>query len=162
MGSVLIDLGKQSAFYGKNNWKSFYGADYTRQETIAHHHGDVQQYIISKTVLDADVFISVPKLKVHKKVGVTLNAKGLVGIVTNKNCLVHYTLGTPERGGDQFPPNLLLGREEFLVKSQRFLYDTLLSKKNPLLDKVYHVIAMAYKKIVQPALGVQPGAYPRW
>jgi uncharacterized protein (DUF362 family) len=157
MGSVLIDLSKQSAFHGKDNWKSFYGADYTRQETIAHHQGEVQQYVVSKTALDADVFISVPKLKVHKKVGVTLNAKGLVGIVTNKNCLVHYTLGTPEKGGDQFPPNLLLGREEFLVKSQRLLYDALLSKRDPFLDKVYHVIARAYKKILQPARwGVSP------
>lgn len=149
-GSALINLGKQSAFHGKNNWNLFYGADYTRQETIAHHHGDVQEYIISKTILDADVFISVPKLKVHKKVGVTLNAKGLVGIVTNKNCLVHYTLGTPDKGGDQFPANLLLGREKFLVRSQRFLYDALLSRKNPLLDQIYHVIAMSYRKFIGP------------
>ena len=60
----------------------------------------VHEYSISRTVLDADVVISIPKLKVHKKVGVTLNLKGLVGINTNKNYLVHYRVGTPSEGGE--------------------------------------------------------------
>lgn len=34
---------------------------------------------------DADVYISIPKLKTHQKVGVTLNLKGLVGSISNKN-----------------------------------------------------------------------------
>ncbi|HMK36310.1 MAG TPA: DUF362 domain-containing protein [Desulfomonilaceae bacterium] len=149
-GSVQVDLGKDSAFYGTRNWRAFYGADYCRDETQSHHHDEIHRYIIAKTVLDADVFISVPKLKVHKKVGATLNAKGLVGITTNKNCLVHYTLGTPETGGDQFPPNMLTGGEKMLVRAQRFLYDALLSKKSPLLDMLYHFIAKTYKTVVQP------------
>lgn len=61
------------------------------------------------------VFISVPKLKVHKKVRVILNTTGLVGINTNKNYLIHYTLGTPEEGGDQFPSKVLSLREELIV-----------------------------------------------
>lgn len=58
---------------------------------------------LSNTILNADVFISVPKLKTHHKVGVTLNVKGLVGInAKNKNYLVHWKIGTPALGGDEF------------------------------------------------------------
>ena len=103
VGSVLVNLGKESLFYGLENSEKVYGADYNRGECIKHHQNDKQEYLISKTILSADVIISVPKLKVHKKVGVTLNMKGLVGITTNKNYLVHYKLGTPSEGGDQFP-----------------------------------------------------------
>jgi hypothetical protein len=49
------------------------------------------------------VYISVPKLKTHHKVGTTLNIKGLVGINSNKNYLVHWRIGFPGMGGDEFP-----------------------------------------------------------
>jgi len=53
--------------------------------------------------MDADVFINLPKLKTHKKVGLTCALKNLVGINANKNWLPHHTEGTPDQGGDQFP-----------------------------------------------------------
>lgn len=77
--------------------------------------------MVSKTILSADVIMSVPKLKVHKKVGVTLNTKHLVDTNTNKTYLVHYTLGTPREGGDQLPPSLLSRTEGMKVKMKRFL-----------------------------------------
>jgi hypothetical protein len=59
--------------------------------------------MISRTALESDVFVNLPKLKTHKKVGVTLNLKNLVGINGNKNWLPHYAVGSPEENGDQFP-----------------------------------------------------------
>jgi hypothetical protein len=53
--------------------------------------------------LDADVFINLPKLKTHKKVGVTISLKNLVGINGDKNYLPHFSMGTPAEGGDEFP-----------------------------------------------------------
>ncbi len=53
--------------------------------------------------MDADVLINIPKLKTHKKVGLTCALKNLVGINANKNWLPHHTEGTPDLGGDQFP-----------------------------------------------------------
>ena len=38
-----------------------------------------------------------PKLKTHKKCGVTISLKNLVGLNTNKNLLPHHSLGTPSR-----------------------------------------------------------------
>jgi hypothetical protein len=52
--------------------------------------------------LASDVVISVPKLKVHSKVGTTLNIKNMVGINTDKNHLAHYRVGPKTRGGDEF------------------------------------------------------------
>ncbi len=150
LGGVLVNLGKNSLFYGIDNFRNFYGADFNRDETILHHCGDVQEYLISKTILSADVIISIPKLKVHKKVGVTLNIKGLVGTVVNKNCLVHYTLGTPSMGGDQFPDDILNAKEAATVKLQRWVYDKFLAKKNPTLDTIYHIAQNFGKFFLKP------------
>lgn len=153
LGSAWVDLGRTSAFAGVASSAQFYGADYDRNETIALHHGDTHRYRISRTVLSADLLISVPKLKVHKKVGTTLNAKGLVGITTNKNCLVHYTLGTPGRGGDQFPDGLLTARERFVSAGMRWLFDRLLAKRSRLHDRAYQALASGYRAVVKPWLG---------
>ncbi len=150
-GSALVNLKEQSAFAAVSN-TNFYGADFNRDETISHHTGGRQEYQISKTILGADVLISVPKLKVHKKVGVTLNAKGFVGTVTNKNFLVHFTLGSSDKGGDQFPAHLLNKRGQAIVFVQRFLYDALLSKKSPLANKVFQAFYVPYRKLIKPLL----------
>lgn len=150
-GSALIDLGGKSAFNTVAN-TNFYGADYNRDETIAHHTQGRQEYMVSKTILGADVLISVPKLKVHKKVGATLNAKGLVGTITNKNYLVHYTLGSPEKGGDQYPPDIFRGKAKFIMKVQRFLSDALLSKKNKLGSRLFRLAYEPYRIFIKPIL----------
>jgi len=153
LGSLVVNLGEESNFFGVRNWNRLYGADFNRTETIKHHHGLTQEYSISRTVLTADVVVSVPKLKVHKKVGVTLNAKGLVGINTNKNYLVHYTLGSPEEGGDQFPSAMLSLKEKVIFKFRRVLYDVLLSKKTEAFDSVYMSLLKSYQKLLVPILG---------
>ncbi len=129
LGSLIVNLGRRSALYGKDHAEKLYGAVYHRDETIAHHHGEIHEYCVSRTVMEADVVISVPKLKVHKKVGVTLNAKGLVGICTNKNYLVHYTLTPPARGGDQYPDGLFTPMEEAIIRTERWMYDHLLAPR---------------------------------
>lgn len=101
LGYTMMDLKNDSELNGLNA-KQFYGADYNRKETITAHSNGHHQYLISNTILGADVIISMPKLKVHRKVGVTLNIKNMVGINGNKNYLVHYRVGTQSRGGDEF------------------------------------------------------------
>jgi uncharacterized protein (DUF362 family) len=139
-GSIKINLGKTSALYDHANQENLYGAVYDREETFRHHHGEDHIYELSRTIMDADVVISVPKLKVHKKVGVTLNAKGLVGTATNKNLIVHYTLGTPGRGGDQFPDGLLGPVENLLIRSERWMYDHFLATPSRPLEYLHRSI----------------------
>lgn len=148
LGSAVIDLGRESRFYGLPS-EDYFGADFDRDETIKHHHGEVHEYCVSKTVLSADVFISVPKMKVHKKVGVTLNLKGLVGINTNKNYLIHYRVGTPSTGGDQLPDNLP-GTDRMITKTQRWLFDHALAKQNRWGDTVYKSSQAVYRTIIKP------------
>ena len=50
----------------------------------------------------ADVVINLPKLKTHKKTGVTISLKNMVGINGYRNCLPHHTIGTPDASGDEF------------------------------------------------------------
>jgi uncharacterized protein (DUF362 family) len=103
-GTIAVDLGRDSLFSEiDGQGKRYYGAYYDVEETNSHHRDGKHQYCISRSPIAADVFISVPKLKTHKKCGLTVNLKGLVGINGNKNWLPHYIFGAPETGGDQFP-----------------------------------------------------------
>jgi len=149
-GSVRVDLGKGSVFVSHPHPERFYGAVYHRQETIQNHTNDRQEYEVSGTVLSADVLISVPKLKVHKKVGVTLNGKGLVGTCTNKNLLVHYSLGTPKDGGDQFPDGLLTPKEEGIIRFERWMYDNFLARRSVGYECIHRFLyGFLYLKILR-------------
>lgn len=103
-GSVLVDLKDKSAFATKPVPPlGYYGADYENEETTWAHSNGRNLYKVSRSIIEGDVFINLPKLKTHKKAGITVCMKNLVGINTYRNYLPHYAIGTPEQGGDQFP-----------------------------------------------------------
>lgn len=106
-GMVKVNLGRDSLLYGLDSTR-FRGVFDERDETIASHTGETQLYTYARSLYDADVYISIPKLKTHQKVGATLNLKGLVGTISNKNQLVHWQVGYPEIQGDEYP-----SREEY-------------------------------------------------
>ena len=102
-GYVKVDLGQHSAFYEiAHMCHLLYGSEYDTSEIRRHHTGGAHEYLISRTILDADCIINLPKLKTHKKTGITVCMKNLVGTNGNKNWLPHHRLGTPAQGGDQF------------------------------------------------------------
>lgn len=101
-GKVEVNLGKDSLLYGIDPSR-FRGVFDERDETIASHTGETQLYTFARSLYDADVYISIPKMKTHQKVGATLNLKGLVGTISNKNQLVHWQVGYPEIHGDEYP-----------------------------------------------------------
>lgn len=111
-GGFEVDLGARSRFANHSGTGRYYGATYDQAETNYHHSEGRHQYRISKTVAAADVFINLPKMKTHKKVGVTLCLKNLVGINTGRNWLPHHTDGDPTNGGDQFAEPTLRNRSE--------------------------------------------------
>jgi uncharacterized protein (DUF362 family) len=104
-GNVEVNLNDElSEFFGKiKSQRGFYGADYNLSETNKAHDGINNLYRVSKSVIEADVFINLPKLKTHKKAGITCCLKNLVGINTYKNYLPHHSEGDVKEGGDQFP-----------------------------------------------------------
>ena len=139
-GNIVVNLREKSALYNHPHPERFYGAVFDRQETIRHHSGERQEYEVARTVMNADVVISVPKMKVHKRSGVTLNIKGLVGICTNKNFLVHYILGEPRDGGDQIPDDFLSPKETKILKFERWMYDNFLSQRSIPLEMIHRMI----------------------
>ncbi|HZN55039.1 MAG TPA: DUF362 domain-containing protein [Candidatus Polarisedimenticolaceae bacterium] len=102
-GYVAFDLGEGSEFFGHRGEGRYYGADYVTSEVNAHHSGRRHEYLISGSAVAADVFINLPKLKTHKKAGITCSLKNLVGINGDKNWLPHHTVGDPTEGGDEVP-----------------------------------------------------------
>lgn len=150
LGNMLIDIGERSTLRDGVRTDKLYGAVYHRQELISQHTNGRHAYQVSRTIMSADVVISVPKLKVHKKVGVTLNAKGLVGITTNKNHLVHYTLTSPSKGGDQYPDGYLAPMEERLLKLERWMYDFFLAKRSKPLEYVHRSIYALHRIFLKP------------
>lgn len=112
LGATQVNLGAESEFATYTGCGRLYGASYDMEETNAHHRDSVQEYLLCRTPMEADVFINLPKLKTHKKVGLTCSLKNLVGINANKNWLPHHTEGTPDQGGDQFPSARLKARLE--------------------------------------------------
>ena len=103
-GNRLVDLGLRSAFHGSGlDPQRFRGADYDPGPTSRHHTDGRNEYLLSETVLSADLVVNLPKLKTHKKTGVTLALKNLVGINGDKNLLPHHSVGSPDQGGDEYP-----------------------------------------------------------
>jgi uncharacterized protein (DUF362 family) len=107
-GYRVVDLGRASFFEGSGlDPAKMRGADYDPSATGAQHSGGRNAYLLSETVLRADLVVNLPKLKTHKKTGVTLALKNLVGINGDKNWLPHHTIG---KGGDEFPGDALTDR----------------------------------------------------
>lgn len=100
-----IDLGPQSCFAQEPTLdpQRFRGADYDSSVTTQYHTNGRHAYLLSETVLSADLIINLPKLKTHKKTGITLSLKNMVGINGDKNRLPHHCVGSVRSGGDEFP-----------------------------------------------------------
>ncbi|MEE8475348.1 MAG: DUF362 domain-containing protein [Myxococcota bacterium] len=110
-GYRRVDLGDRSFFHGSGlDPRRFRGADYDPKPTAERHRDGHNEYLLSETVLAADLVVNVPKLKTHKKTGVTLALKNLVGINGDKNWLPHHCLGPVSRGGDEFPDGRWIDR----------------------------------------------------
>lgn len=102
---VFIDLGSKSILAQIPNVKTahFRLSDYDPRRTEEFHSQGCHVYVLNKHLLDADVVISLPKLKTHEKVGITCALKGCVGAIAHKDCLAHHRFGSPDIGGDEYP-----------------------------------------------------------
>jgi uncharacterized protein (DUF362 family) len=125
LGSTHAQLNEASEFVHFSGQGKLYGASYDMAETNIRHTGERHEYLLCRTPMEADVFINIPKLKTHKKVGITCGLKNLVGINANKNWLPHHTEGTPDMGGDQFPAATTKARLEhsWMGSAKRWLKD---------------------------------------
>ncbi len=104
LGYAVVNLGAASELEPLGADRSrFAVGDYDRDSTAKYHmSSERNEYLIPRTVLAADVVINVPKMKTHKKSGITCALKNLVGICGHKSYLPHFRTGLPRDGGDEF------------------------------------------------------------
>ena len=101
---VLMDLAQNSLLEPiTDDQGSFRVTCYDPRLMAKTHSSGRHQYLVARDVLDADVIINLPKLKTHKKAGVTCALKNLIGINGNKEYLPHHRVGGAEAGGDCYP-----------------------------------------------------------
>jgi uncharacterized protein (DUF362 family) len=102
-GYVAFDLADRSEFTSHGGAGHYYGADYDAGTVNAHHRDGRHEYLLAATPFHVDAVISVPKLKTHKKAGVTIGLKNLIGINGDKNWLPHHTENSAGASGDEHP-----------------------------------------------------------
>lgn len=108
---VLFNLGEDSLLEPlTDGTNSFRVTNYDPRLMAKTHSPGNHQYLVAREVIEADVVINLPKLKTHKKAGITNALKNLVGINGNKEFLPHHRLGGAADGGDCYPDSDLVKR----------------------------------------------------
>ncbi len=144
-GSTQVDLYDELSEFFRHvkSKKGYYGADSNISETNNAHNGHNNLYRVSKTVIECDLFINLPKLKTHKKSGITCCLKNLVGINTYRNFLPHCSLGLKEEGGDQF---FLSGTKQKIEGKLMPLVHQYI-RTSPALSRIFSPVMSLGKKI---------------
>jgi len=107
LGYVRVALGGSShlePITGKGT--RFSVNDYEPGLAACKHAPGCHEYLIAGSVLAADLFVNVPKLKTHSKAGMTVCLKNLIGINGDKGWIPHFRIGPPAGGGDEFPDEI--------------------------------------------------------
>jgi hypothetical protein len=98
-----IELGAQSHLEPISRQAGRFAVnDYSAAVTRSNHRPGSHRYLVSQSILEADLFINLPKWKTHQKSGITGALKNLVGINGDKACLPHFRRGAPKWGGDEY------------------------------------------------------------
>ena len=103
-GNTVVDLGMGSRLESLLAAGGRVGvSNYDCDTTTMHHCQGIHRYRIANSLLDCDVVINLPKWKTHVKTGVTGALKNFIGINCDKAYLPHFRVGSPRRGGDEYP-----------------------------------------------------------
>lgn len=114
---VLFDLGGESLLEPITVDGAFRVTMYDPSMMRRTHAPGRHQFLVAREILEADVVINLPKLKTHKKAGITCALKNLIGINGNKEFLPHHRVGGAESGGDCYPGGSRIKR------TLEFVYD---------------------------------------
>jgi len=108
---ILFDLGRKSLLEPVADGRNAFRVTCYDPRLLARTHAPGRhQYLVAKEVIKSDVIINLPKLKTHKKAGITCALKNLIGINGNKEYLPHHRLGGSRTGGDCYPDYNLIKR----------------------------------------------------
>lgn len=121
---VLFDLGADSLLEPITDDKDDFRVTCYDPRLMAKTHGRGRhRYLVARDVMTAEVVINLPKLKTHKKAGITCALKNLIGINGNKEYLPHHRLGGTDLGGDCYPGDSKVKRMLEYAADQQNLAD---------------------------------------
>jgi len=114
---VLIDLGKDSLLEPLSSAPERFRVTNYDPDTLSQSHAAGRhRYLLCREAFECNVILSLPKLKLHRKAGLTGALKNLVGMNGNKDYLPHHRLGGTGSGGDCYPGRSIGKRiAEFLL-----------------------------------------------
>jgi len=122
---VLFDLESDSLLEPITDDKDDFRVTCYDPRLMAKTHGRGRhRYLVAKDVMEADLVINLPKLKTHKKAGITCALKNLIGINGNKEYLPHHRLGGANLGGDCYPGESRVKRMLEYVADQQNLSES--------------------------------------
>lgn len=139
---VIFDMGKNSYLEpvtesGRNRFRV---TCYNPDEMAKTHRKGVHKYCIAKDVFDADIVLTMPKMKTHQKAGITNALKILVGVNGDKAFLPHHRVGSYGHGGDCYP-----GKNIIRSVSEWFLDNANRNIGKPLHALLSHTSALLWK-----------------
>ena len=144
---TVVDLKENSEFSDETDYfyKNERITNYDPSILKKHHNKNVNEYYINNYVLSADVIINMPKPKTHRKAGVTISLKNMVGICCRKEYLPHHTNGSVAEGGDEY-------LNKSIIKK---CLDRICDRRNYLFQtKRSYTVARLYKKLYNILLSV--------
>ena len=129
---LLFDLGQDSRLEEITTSHSDFRVTMYDPESLRRTH-DVgrHQYLVAREVIEADVVLNLPKLKTHKKAGLTGAVKNIVGINGHKEYLPHHRKGSCAEGGDCYRDSSVLKR------CAEFSLDRMNSAHNPVVGRFW-------------------------
>jgi uncharacterized protein (DUF362 family) len=121
--SMLADISEK--------YDRFRVTEYDGDTMPVYHNKEHHRYCFHRSALEADVVISIPKIKTHRKAGMTCAMKNFVGLNGNKDWLPHHTKYSVEEGGDEYRYKSF--RKKIISKS----WDIRWKQKNIILQKLF-------------------------
>ena len=152
---VLYDLAGDSLLEPISQSGEFRVTQYPPAELARTHSAGRHQYLVARDIIDADVVINLPKLKTHKKAGVTNALKNLIGINGNKEFLPHHRLGGSADGGDCYPGG------DPVKRVLEFVYDRANATRSILTRRMLRVGTRALQRVLH-AKGDELGVEGSW
>jgi uncharacterized protein (DUF362 family) len=150
---VQIDLARDSMLEGLAGNHEYRVLDYPEDRIRRVHAPGRHVYLVHRRILEADLIVSIPKLKTHEKVGMTTGIKGCVGIVAHKDCLAHHRVGAARDGGDEYP------RHSRLRLMQTALHHRLYAMPLNRLTWLLRLLDRSLRKLYQLSGSVASGSW---
>lgn len=101
-------------------------------------------YTIAKDALSADVIINMPKPKTHRKAGLSISMKNMIGVCASKESLPHHMLGSKEEGGDAYQ-----NKNENYSEANRYLDKRNIANEDGCVSDAVHYFELSetYKRL---------------